>query len=324
MKLTIQEIRRITFGVVSVEENLGTFSFHRFTKEQTEAYARHNIDHFNKTFATAGVRFSFYTNASRMCFDYRLTPGSSRMFGWFDVYEDGVMTSHFGGEGKLFTSGHADIRLGSGEKRVEIYFPWSKVAFLSDIELDGELISPCKRSRTMLNFGDSITHGYDAIYPSLTYASLIAHELDADSVNKGIGGEIFFPELSALPDPVRPDIITAAYGTNDWNICAKDHLTSGCLSFYTNLCRTYPAAKIFAITPIWRADGDRETKYAAPHSSLYETMRELLSDLPVTVINGYTLTPHTTEFYSDAYLHPNNLGFSVYARELTKQIKKHL
>ena len=324
MKLTLQDIRRITFGVVSVEENRGTFSFHRFTREQTEAYTRRNIDHAGKTFATAGVRFSFYTNAERMRFDYRLTLASSRMFGWFDVYEDGVMTSHFGGEGKLFTSGHADIQLGKGEKRVEVYFPWSKVATLSDVELDGELISPCKRSRSMINFGDSITHGYDSIYPSLSYSSILSRELDADSINKGIGGEIFFPELATLSDPITPDIVTVAYGTNDWNVCQKEHFQASCLEFYTNICHTYPTSKVFAITPIWRADGEKETKYGEPHDTLFEMISRLLSGLPVTLINGYSLTPHTPEFYSDAYLHPNDLGFSIYARELTKQIKKHL
>lgn len=324
MKLTLDDIRRIAFGVVSVEENHGAFAFHRFTREQAEAYAKHNIDHFNKTFATAGVRLSFYTDADRMSFDYRLTPGSSRMYGWFDVYEDQIMTSHVGGEGRLFTSGHADISFSPGEKRVEIYFPWSKAAFLSDVELQGRLISPCRRCRSMICFGDSITHGYDAIYPSLSYASILARELDADAVNKGIGGEIFFPELASLPDPVSPDIITVAYGTNDWNVCTREHFDENCRAFYSNLCRLYPNAKIFAITPIWRADGDRETKFASPHTELDRIMRSLLSDLPISLINGYTLTPHVKDFYSDEYLHPNDLGFSIYAGELTRQIKKHL
>ena len=41
----------------------------------------------------------------------------------------------------------------------------------------------------------------------------------------------------------------------------------------------------------------------------------------VTVIDGRTLTPHLPEFYSDKVLHPNALGFGVYAENLIKAIK---
>ena len=324
MKLTLEDMKTIAQGVVSVEEKLGEFVFHRFTREQAEAYAKRSLDSFNKTFATAGVRLSFYTDAERMSFDYKLAPGSSRMFGWFDVYEDGVMTSHIGGEGRLFNSGHAEIGFTHGEKRVEIYLPWSKATYLSDVELEGRIISPCKRSRTMIMLGDSITQGYDAKYPSLTYASTVAHELDADAINKGIGGEVFFPELANIPDPVRPEIITVAYGTNDWNSSTREHFEKSCREFYENICKTYPTSKIFAITPVWRGDGDRETRFGAPHSELDSIMRELIADLPLQVVNGYTLLPRIREFYSDEYLHPGDTLFQIYARELLKFIKKHL
>lgn len=324
MKLKSDELKRITFGAASIDENHDTFSFHRFTREQTELYSKHKLDMLQKTFSTAGIRFSFYTNATAIHFDYRMAIASSRTFGWFDVYEDGILTAHFGGEAKLLTSGHADISFTPGEKRVEIYFPWSKATQLSNIELDGELISPCIRSRTMLLYGDSITHGYDAIYPSLSYSSLLSKELDADSINKGIGGEVFFPELAELKDPIDPDIVTVAYGTNDWSLLTRSTFEADCLKFYSNICRLYPRSKIFAITPIWRADNTHETKFGAPHTTLYSLMSELLKPLPVIPINGYQLTPHNADFYSDKYLHPNDLGFSIYAKELTRQIKKHL
>lgn len=324
MKLTLDDIRKITFGTVAVDESFGAFSFHRFTKEQAELYVKRNIDHFNKTFASAGVRFAFRTDASHMSFDYKFAFGSSRMYGWFDAYENDILIAHIGGEGKLFTSGHADIALSPGEKRVELYFPWSKTTFISNVELDGEIISPCPRGHTMIQFGDSITHGYDAIYPSLSYASLVAKALDADAVNKGIGGDCFFPELAATPDPVKPELITVAYGTNDWNVYSRGQADSGCREFFEKLCESYPYTKIFAITPIWRGDGAKETKYGAPHEELCGIMRGLLADLPVTLIDGYSLTPRLPEFYADGYLHPNDLGFSFYARELSRQIKHAL
>jgi hypothetical protein len=41
------------------------------------------------------------------------------------------------------------------------------------------------------------------------------------------------------------------------------------------------------------------------------------------VINGVNLTPHLEEFFSDKYLHPNDLGFSVYTENLYNEILKN-
>ena len=62
----------------------------------------------------------------------------------------------------------------------------------------------------MLMLGDSITHGYDAISPSNSYASLVADMLDANAINKGIGGEVFWPQFAAMLDNITPEIITVA------------------------------------------------------------------------------------------------------------------
>ena len=74
----------------------------------------------------------------------------------------------------------------------------------------------------MIMFGDSITHGYDALNPSFSYANRLADLLNADFVNKGIGGERFFPTLAQLKDDIEPDYITVAYGTNDWAHSPKE------------------------------------------------------------------------------------------------------
>ena len=77
---------------------------------------------------------------------------------------------------------------------------------------DGATIEGLYRKYKMISFGDSITHGYDAIYPSLSYASQLAQNLDAEQLNKGIGGDIFFPALLDEKDAFEPDFITVAYG----------------------------------------------------------------------------------------------------------------
>ena len=49
----------------------------------------------------------------------------------------------------------------------------------------------------MLCYGDSISQGYDAVFPSLSYTNQLARHFDAYSVNQCIGGERFVPELLA-------------------------------------------------------------------------------------------------------------------------------
>ena len=71
----------------------------------------------------------------------------------------------------------------------------------------------------LLAFGDSITQGVDVVHPSLAYAPTLARLMDADSRNKGIGGEVFFPALLEEKEDLDPDFVTVAYGSNDWSKC---------------------------------------------------------------------------------------------------------
>lgn len=70
---------------------------------------------------------------------------------------------------------------------------------IREIEIDdGSVILPAKKSRKIIMYGDYITQGYDAASPSLSYASRLADLLDADCINKGIGGSLFTPELAKI------------------------------------------------------------------------------------------------------------------------------
>jgi acetyltransferase-like isoleucine patch superfamily enzyme len=42
----------------------------------------------------------------------------------------------------------------------------------------------------------------------------------------------------------------------------------------------------------------------------------------VRVIDGMLLTPHLPSFFSDLYLHPNDLGFEIYAQELVARMRE--
>ncbi|MBQ7096308.1 MAG: SGNH/GDSL hydrolase family protein [Clostridia bacterium] len=321
--LNYEEIRSAAFGAVCVRQESDGIHFYRFHQNQMEHYEQNREDFFRKSKATAGVRLSFMSDTTSLKIDYTLIQGSSRKFAHFDVCENGVLVGHFGVEEEGDSKQSGEVLLSAGEKLVEIYFPWSAGAIIASIALsEGATFEPAKRQKTMLSYGDSITQGYDASYPSQAYAAKLAALLDADSINRGIGGEIFRPALLLEKEDFEPDYITVAYGTNDWSCRTMESFAENCRSFYATLSEQYPKSKIYAITPIWRKDGEEERPIGVPHGAMESVIEELVADLPnVRVIGGYPLTPHLSAFFSDLYLHPNDLGFLHYAHALCEEIK---
>lgn len=325
MVLNLEQIQSIARGVVRVGESDGWIRFYRFTEEQ-ENYYTYNADFLKKSFATSGVRLAFYTDSQSLTFDFQLASGSSRPYGWFDLYENGAMVRHFGSENADISLGHVSLNLSAGEKLVELYFPWSRRTELGNVTLDdGATLTPAYRKRKVLSFGDSITQGYDAIYPSQSYVCRLARMLDADVIDKGIGGDIFCPDLVKTADPVAPDIVTVAYGTNDWGGRTLEEYRENCRLFYTRLSALYPEAKIFAVTPIWRGDAERATPFGAPAWETHNVIAECVEGLSnVTLIRGWNFVPHLKAFFADFSLHPNDAGFAVYAEGLYCEIEKYL
>jgi lysophospholipase L1-like esterase len=168
--------------------------------------------------------------------------------------------------------------------------------------------------------GDSITQGYDAVFSSQCYANKMAHMLDAEIVNQAIGGEIFRPAILDEQLPFAPDLITVAFGTNDWSGQTAENFEKNADGFYTKLANLYPNTPVFAILPIWRADWEKVTK-AKPFHESRAILKALAEKHPnFHVIDGMALTPHLPAFFSDLYLHPNDLGFEIYAEELVRRM----
>ena len=325
MVLNFEQIRAVTRGSVYTEEKDGWVRFHRFTEGQERIYAALHPEFIGKTTASAGVRLAFYTDSKSLSFQFRLALSSSRTYARMDVCCNGALVSHIGVndyEGQIY---RAEVALEEGRKAIEIYLPWTMCCEIRAFTLDdGAAVEPLVRAHTMICYGDSITQGYDAKYPSLAYVSAMGRLLDADPINKGIGGEIFFPELLEAPDAISPDYITVAYGTNDWSGQERDFFISNCRAFYAHLSALYPKAKIFALAPIWRSNGTAETKYGEPVTAVYRMICEQTADLEnVTVICGDALIPHLKPFTTDG-LHPNDAGFGLYAQNLYLAIKPYL
>lgn len=327
MKLTLEQISSITRGTVRITEEDGKVCLYRFTKEQEELYKVKNTDFYNKTFATAGIVFEFITDSRTLSMEVEVATGSSRRFFEHSIFVNDEKYTSLGCKSANTGCFGGSWSLPDGENKIKIYFPWSVASRIIDLYLDdGALLIPIKKEKKMIMFGDSITHGYDASAPERSYASRIADALDAEAINKGIGGEIFFPELAAAKDPIDPDYVTVAYGTNDWTTNQKETFENNCKLFYENLSRNYPNAKIFAITPIWRKHYSRgDVNDIGTLDDVEAYIRKVADQLTgVTVIGGIDLVPHDPKNFSPDVIHPNDQGFDHYANNLFEEIEKYI
>ncbi|MBO7376119.1 MAG: SGNH/GDSL hydrolase family protein [Clostridia bacterium] len=327
MKLSENQVKQIAFGYFSIGTDGGEFVFHRFSSAQEQYYLETSPrDFYKKALATSGVNLDFVTDSASFGFSYSVSSASSRRFYYFDIYIDNVLKYHFGEEKMWINRSRIEIPLPEGEHRVTVWLPCLAAARLSDLTLDdGASLRPVVHSRKMVCFGDSITQGYDAWYPSLDYTNRLAQHFDADMINLAIGGEKFVPGIldPAFGAAFKPDIITVAYGTNDWSGFERELFESRCVSFLEGLPELFPGAKIFILTPIWRGDHKRLTKVGTFEEAC-AFITETAERCGLTVISGNNLVPHYEGFFSDLRLHPNDLGYGEYVRNLIPEIEKGL
>ncbi len=338
MKLTIEQIKTLATGVVRAEQEDGKIRLCRFTKEQEELYkkvsAEKNRNFYDRSLSSAGIRLWFKTDSESFEIKFDAKASTSRKYFSFDVFVNGKPFDYIDNFSNVtlpnsytevelpLGSFEKKVLLGSGIKEVCIFFPYTVCPLIEEISLDdGAFAEAVKPVKKLLAFGDSITHGYDALRPSNRYASCLADQLGAEEINKGIGGEVFFPELAKTRDDFSPDYITVAYGTNDWNSTSEDTFKVNCKEFFINLCRNYPDSKIFAITPIWRKNYMDEKEFG-PFENVEKDIIVAVSGMKnVTVVSGFDFVPKDESYFADLRLHPNDKGFEHYSKNLFDAIK---
>ena len=326
MKADLALIRKLIHGAVEIEEENGRIWMSRFTPAEREVY-RQNASYTVRTFAASGMRLEFRTDARSFAFSGSAAPASSRVFYYFDVAVNGVLCHHVGFEScQEQPEFRFEIPLDGGSNEVCVYFPCLTRIELSGVDFSGEsVIEPTVKKRTMVCYGDSITQGYDAHYPSLSYPNQLADALQAEMFNKAIGGDWFNPPLAAAAERIRPDLITVAYGTNDWSHGTRDHFMENAAAFFRNLTAAYPGVPMVTIQPIWRTQCETRVTEVGSFAEMHEMIREITSEYPqIKLVNGLELVPHLESCFSPDVLHPNDFGFQFYGRNLLKKIESGL
>lgn len=318
--LNFEQIKKLVHGAARVEEGDGLISFFRFTAEQQELYKKTCTDFYIKSFATSGISLEFDTDSENLALSVVVSRGSSRTFFTHSIIVDGNRAFELSGDiGTAESTAYSkEFSLKCGMKRVKILLPWSVCSQLKELSLDsGASITPVSRSFKMLMYGDSITQGYDAYSPEKAYAVQLSSALDAEALNKGIAGEQFFAGFGKIKDDFEPDLITVAYGTNDWRHAKKEKFLSSCKGFFQNVRNNYPDVKIVAITPLWRVDINNEQEFGEPLSFVSNYIKELAKAIPnMVVIDGIDLIPHDPKYYQTDGVHPIDAGFELYSKNL--------
>lgn len=339
MELTFEQIANVTCGAVRAGKKEDCVHLYRFSSEQEKIYELTNNDFYKKTFSTAGIKLVFQTNSESLFLKINTIESTSRSLYSVDVLVNGKYLDCM----KNYDAPVAyecnylpdlpcpnginekSFRLGKGDKIVEIVFPWSVIVEILSVCIDdNSYVLPVIKDKILLCYGDSITHGYDAIHPTNRYAYKLANLLGADEINKAIGGDIFFPPIVGNKEDFDPDYIIVAYGTNDWEKCTLKDFTHACRDFYDALSHNYPDAKIFALTPIWRGDMD-EIKPMGAFDVLKNTIIDQTDDLGnVHVIDCTNAVPSESKYFASDLLHPNDDGFYEFAQFVYKKINEIL
>lgn len=328
MKLSYDQICSITQGAVRITKENNEIRFFRFTEAEQQMYKKRREESWLRSFATAGIRLEFDTDTSFLAFEAEIYPSTSRRFFTHSVFVNGDRIGEISGvlpddAKKMSVKRHFD--LGLGRKRISIFLPWSVESRLLALELsDGAWFAPVKKSHKLLSYGDSITQGYDAEKPEEAYIVQLADWLDAELICKAIGGERFCPQLAQLCEVSDPDLVTVAYGSNDWRLSEREEFLQDSQNFFRILADRFSGIPLIALAPVWRIDADQQTHvgHLDELAAYYQSLSEQIPNM--TVIDCFDFVPHNTDYYRDRRVHPSDLGFQCYADRLKEALKEVL
>ncbi len=313
MELTFSQIKAFTSGAVSVTQTEQGICFDRYTPSQIRAFGVQEEVQGLWAQSTTGVRIDFHTDAQA------LTVVTSAI-GKYEVLVDGLtaFVQRFEGPDS-FT-----VALEAGEHRLTIVLPSHDRGCIVSVWLEkASFVQAHSYSKKLVFHGDSITQGFDSAKDSQSYVWLVSRYYDADSLILGVGGSRFFPD-TVEDVGFNPDAAVVALGTNDWGANQDMELIRcNCAAYLDRIAELYVGKPVFCVTPIWRGNG-MEVNAAGCLNDVRRMIVREAEQRNMIVVDGLSLVPHRPEYFADEYLHPNDLGFALYAQNLLKVMNRHL
>ena len=312
--LTIDEIIGISVGSPNIKIVDGAVHFYKATDEQMEAYGPEGSGMRNNATGSTGVRLDFTTDSST--FAFKTASG-----GRYELYINGEYKGQITNANTQVYSTTLDTS--DGENRITLFLPNGGVGSISMVQLDyGASFERQKFDTKFLIIGDSITQAWPTSIDSNGYGHLISMHYNADSIIYGVGGGVFDYKILGTTPEFDPDVITVAFGTNDW---ARSYnastLENNMRSFLNKLKELYPDAQIIGITPLWRKDAG--TSKALTFDEARDLIKSIYEEYGIPCIDGEGMMGHDDKFFADD-VHPNDEGHKEYAKNLIEALDNYL
>lgn len=221
---------------------------------------------------------------------------------------------------------NADLGMGFGLRTVEVLLPHTVETVLLGLEIpDGQRAETVPRpARRLLALGDSITQGMCARASENAWVVRLADALGCDLLNQGVGGALFDPAFITRDLAFTPDLVTVAYGTNDWSRgLAPAAVAETCAAVLQRVREAHHQARIIVITPLWRADEAAPPAGRAPLGEVRAAIARVARAQGCTVVDGALLVPALTGLYEDG-VHPNDQGFAAMLGALRAELADSL
>lgn len=322
--IDFETIKSCIKGTQRVIEKDDKLLLRRFTEKQEE-YFEQTLNYVNKPLkakASSSMVLDFNSNTQNFEMILDTTIATTRDKCYVDVYADNKLVSHCGYLG--FRDGNIVVKaqFDSGEKHITVYLPNLFDGQIVSVKLDKNAsFKPYQNKRKFLFLGDSITQGYVAEYPSLTYVNAVAREFDALALNNAIGGAYFWADDLDENIDFKPDVVFVAYGTNDW--AHGYDIEQNATEYFEKLTKVFGYSKIIYITPIWRGDVATREDAKINFESVGPLIKKVCAKFEnISVIDGYNLVGSEKDNFILDYLHPNDKGFMEYSKNLIDKLKE--
>lgn len=305
-------IDKYFYGYIDAFQKEDYFCFYRFSEKQRDFYQNLSAFFGSRSRFQSGV-YILAEECSEISFDFKVFENSSENIRFDIVIDDEE-------ESVIFDSEEGSFSKKFSKSRVMLYLPYYAEIGLKNIYIDGKAEE--KNFGKLLCFGDSITQGFFSDKSSNGFPQIIGRSLGLEAYNFGIGGVCLksgiMGDIELLP---KPEIITFAYGTNDWNF--ENPFEEEMDYIFDVISKKFPGVPVFVILP-----AARKTQDDVKVSGTLEDVRKIIEEKAKTYDNFYVLgcgrkIQSERDLSSDG-IHPHTEGMDFYADMILDEIKSVL
>lgn len=314
-------------GVCEAVEIDGATVFYRHTSDVRERYSI-PLPRKRRSHSTAGVRVAFRSDTTRLRLALRCGDGVEWVpLGKCDLFVDGRIEAYFGPDRVDIGTRWEALVWTAPEPRMRdfvLWLPAMRQMQIESISVDAEARVEAipLRPKKWLVLGDSITQGYVTAHPSEGYAARAAEALGMEHHNTAVGGGLADPALAGLARGIEADLITVAFGVNDYNnSLAMDVFARNVAELLTGLRAARPQARIVWIAPIpYVTRTHRRNNVGRLLSDYTRAILDQAAQVErIEVVDGYAFLPDESAWFVDN-CHPNEPGHEMYARSLVRAL----